>query len=250
VTVPVDIRLLYPPACENMSGREGWVINMLTLHFTKGLDVFRGDGKGTAEWVRDDPDADASANYFVSRGGAQYECVPPEMRAWHHGKSRLNYKGKWVTRRTDRCAVGIEMGNCGHMVKKEDDGEYYFTFGKKPRRYPTGSTYLSGGRYEKPVQAWLKFDNGQEFKFYWEPYPEKQVESVTRLSAYLVDKFDIPIRRIVGHEDVALEVGRKLDPGPMWDWETYIANVCALLGIAVPDDAMKLHKTTRAFIVG
>jgi N-acetyl-anhydromuramyl-L-alanine amidase AmpD len=70
------------------------------------------------------------------------------------------------------------------------------------------------------------------------------VDSVARLTVDLVQTFDVPIQRIIGHEDVATPLGhRKFDPGPLWNWKKFIPDVCGRLGISVPNDVWKLHKT-------
>jgi N-acetylmuramoyl-L-alanine amidase len=50
------------------------------------------------------------------------------------------------------------------------------------------------------------------------PYPPAQWEALVELTASLAVKYHIPIRRIVGHEHVAMPWGRKVDPGPDFDW--------------------------------
>jgi N-acetylmuramoyl-L-alanine amidase len=213
--------------CPNSSPRDTTAlkkIDTITLHFSKGVFV-----RGTARWAGD-PEAGGAGHFYAGRKGQLIQRVALSKRAWHHGKSR--YHG--YDSRTDRGAIGIEMANCGHMTKQGKF--YYFTFGDDPRRYPER-------KYGPPKKATLKFSNGKEFEFWWEPYKKAQIDAVLRLVTELVLTFDIPIQRIIGHEDVAFRVGRKLDPGPMWPWKQFISDLCDILGINVPDDVWRLHKT-------
>jgi len=50
-----------------------------------------------------------------------------------------------------------------------------------------------------------------------EPYAEAQMQTLEGLLAFLIEKHNIPPQRIVGHENIA--PGRKVDPGPFFDWE-------------------------------
>jgi N-acetyl-anhydromuramyl-L-alanine amidase AmpD len=66
---------------------------------------------------------------------------------------------------------------------------------------------------------------GHEFGY--RPFPEAQMDSVTRLVAGIVGTYGIDPRNVVGHSDVAPT--RKEDPGELFDWERL-----AKLGLAVP----------------
>jgi AmpD protein len=52
----------------------------------------------------------------------------------------------------------------------------------------------------------------------FEPYTERQYDSLVRLTRYL--KRAYPIRDIAGHSDIAPE--RKTDPGPFFDWDKFL----------------------------
>ena len=48
------------------------------------------------------------------------------------------------------------------------------------------------------------------------PFPEAQMAALERLLAEVTARHPVPSERILGHSDVA--VGRKVDPGPLFDW--------------------------------
>lgn len=219
--------------CPNSSSRRGYTINALGIHFTKGLWY-----RGTARWAGN-PRARGSAHFYLGRKGEVLQRVPIYERAWHFGKSRLRYdKIEVLYPVTDYCAIGMEVANCGHMFKAED-GDFYFTFGENARRYPIE-------KYGPPVKAVREYKNGVKKAFWWEPYTEKTVESAVRLSADLVELCDIPLHRILGHEDVAHPLGnRKHDPGPLWPWKNYFDRLQSQLGVTMPNNLWRLHKTVE-----
>ncbi|ODP33040.1 N-acetylmuramoyl-L-alanine amidase [Pandoraea sp. ISTKB] len=52
----------------------------------------------------------------------------------------------------------------------------------------------------------------------WYAYPDNQIDVVCQLAATIVQRHGIAPNRVVGHADVA--PGRKLDPGPLFPWQT------------------------------
>jgi N-acetylmuramoyl-L-alanine amidase len=219
------------PPCPNCSSRDGLDIDAVTLHFTVGKDV-----RNTIVHWSMTPEAKGAAHLYVGRDGQMFQIVPFSKRAWHHGRSEFEYDGVILTSGTDRCSIGIEMANIGQVYQDERDHHWYYLLGTTHIHYPA--------EYLAPQYGELKFKNGIITSGMWEPYPFQQVLAVRKLVVRLVKEFNIPLERIVGHEDVAMPEGkRKWDPGPMWDWKTFIANVAADLGTSVPDDVWRLHKT-------
>jgi N-acetylmuramoyl-L-alanine amidase len=54
------------------------------------------------------------------------------------------------------------------------------------------------------------------------PYPDAQLEALLDLSESLIIQYHIPLNRIIGHCDIAIPRGRKVDPGKDWDWWSYL----------------------------
>ena len=77
------------------------------------------------------------------------------------------------------------------------------------------------------VSSWKKFkslnknsigieitNSGHEFKY--KKFSKKQISALIKLTKYLVKKFKINSKSILGHSDIA--PGRKLDPGEKFPW--------------------------------
>ncbi len=50
----------------------------------------------------------------------------------------------------------------------------------------------------------------------YHPFPEPQMAALEALIQTIRQRWNIPLQNIVGHEDIA--PGRKIDPGPKFDW--------------------------------
>ena len=59
-------------------------------------------------------------------------------------------------------------------------------------------------------------DNG------YQPFPEKQMLSLIHLCGGILQRHNIPQRRVLGHSDVS--PGRKRDPGELFDWRRLAAS--------------------------
>lgn len=60
-------------------------------------------------------------------------------------------------------------------------------------------------------------------------YPDEQMTALIDLTAGLCDKYQIPLNRIVGHENVAMPKGRKVDPGADFPWFMFLNTVGSLI---------------------
>lgn len=56
-------------------------------------------------------------------------------------------------------------------------------------------------------------------------YLPNQYATCATLCIDLMKQHGFPAENIVGHSDVARPVGRKVDPGPLWDWEDFRARL-------------------------
>lgn len=56
-------------------------------------------------------------------------------------------------------------------------------------------------------------------------YLPNQYATCATLCIDLKKQHGFPAENIVGHSDVARPVGRKVDPGPLWDWEDFRARL-------------------------
>jgi N-acetylmuramoyl-L-alanine amidase len=118
-------------------------------------------------------------------------------------------------------------GNSGHYYIDRDGAVY---------RYVPGTHVAHHVRGHNPNSIGIELVNLGRYPHWWdsqhqqmtEPYPAVQISALRGLLAQL--RHDFPnLRQIAGHEDLdtammpasddpALEVHRKLDPGPLFPW--------------------------------
>jgi N-acetyl-anhydromuramyl-L-alanine amidase AmpD len=227
------------------SSREGHNISAVTLHYTVG-----GSALGSLQWNQR-PEVKACAHFYVDRDGTVYQLVPLDLRAWHHGQSEFEYGvGSVLRSATDVCSIGIEIANCGPVVRGDNGALFYGATKLKQRQdgvyeFDVESAVFKYKRAD-PEPATLRFNNGIEIYSMWEPYTKEAIQAVTTLVCDLVAEFSIPLDRIVGHEDVATPLGkRKFDPGPLWPWKHFIKGVQSATGATLPGNIWRLHKTVK-----
>ena len=79
---------------------------------------------------------------------------------------------------------------------------------------------------------------GHEFNY--KKFSKKQVTSILRLSSFLIKKYKIDIKNILGHSDIAPE--RKKDPGEKFPWKYLSQNRVGLWHTAKKKDLLKNKK--------
>jgi N-acetyl-anhydromuramyl-L-alanine amidase AmpD len=189
------------------------------------------------------PVAKASAHFVVSAEGKVIQVVGLDERAWHVGQGRFPVNGQELQVAVDRSGIGIEMVNHG-LLSAYNTGGFFFHVGKSEARY-------DAAKFGQPIEATLDFiDNvrSPDVSGWWAPYPQRQLEAVVQLCEALREEFNIPLQRIVGHEDVAYPQGRKIDPGPLWPWQMFmdmLAGTKSKQCMPLPEDVWALHKTRR-----
>ena len=160
----------------------------IVIHFTAG-----SSGASSAAWLKN-PDSKASAHVVVDYDGKIIPVVHPTLRAWHAGSSQLmGVPG------CNNFTLGIEVANPGPLTKNADGS------------MKTVFNALWPGRFMTAVQ-------GLETRYY-ASYTEAQFVAVKQLCQLLCNTFSIDPAMIVGHEHVS--PGRKVDPGPAWDWSRF-----------------------------
>lgn len=196
------------PGCPNMAPLIADP-TAIVIHYTGGGHYWNSSVK----WFMD-PASRVSAHFVVGRWGEVAQVVPLSMKAWHVGQSSLGGEDG-----VNDFSFGIEIANVGPVEK--DGSSCFYQEGAERKRYP--------GEWGEPI--WGSYQLGGASVFgYWEPYKDVQVAAVARLCAYLVTEFQIGTDRIVGHEDVCIPEGRKTDPGPLWDWSSFMKSLKKELG--------------------
>lgn len=192
---------LQPPLrrdCPNHGG--AFSPRLIVLHYTAAEFM-----DGSIAWLCDRR-SKVSAHLVIGRDGALAQLVPFDRQAWHAGRSA--WRG---TPHLNHYAIGIEMANLGPLGPARVDG-------KRPAyRTPTGlplpDLYYGRTAPGAPELA-------------WERYPAPQVRTVVAVCAALQQHYPMSTE-VIGHSDCAVPAGRKLDPGPAWDWAAFRAALTA-----------------------
>ena len=81
-------------------------------------------------------------------------------------------------------------------------------------------------------------NSGHEFKY--KKFTEKQINTLLKLSRYLIKKYNINLKNILGHSDIAPE--RKKDPGENFPWQYLSQNKVGLWHTIKKQELIKYRK--------
>jgi N-acetylmuramoyl-L-alanine amidase len=196
-----NIAVVESPNCG--ADRMGMAVEGVVLHNTADPKESR-----VLIWFQDSQ-AKASAHFVIARNGHITQCVPLEEVAWHAGASKMLYRGA-ENPNVNLFTIGIELCNCGRLNKDPVSGRLYYVVAGKQFDYDGLPA----------VEAGLIFGNGQVVKGLWEPYAKPQLAMLKWLLEEL-QKEGYPVKNLVGHEEIAVPMGRKQDPGPLFPWEAF-----------------------------
>ncbi len=185
--------------------------DLVVLHFTAGKTA-----RSAYECWLANPTRVATA-YIVDTDGKIYELFDPSYWAWHLGI------GGNVCRH-DKRSIGIEIANVGPLKKS-----------------PTAQTQLNwwfrdwSAPFCKLDQSDLYVQSSFRGVRYFASYPAVQMESVSRLTGHLCERFSIPrklppsarrgehdanyfrkFRGVAAHQNFRSD---KWDIGPAFDWD-------------------------------
>lgn len=177
-------------------------VRAVVVHYTGA-----GSFEGSVRWLCD-PASKASAHFAISRDGEIVQLVPLDRRAWHAGLSEIVIDGKTISNVND-CSIGIELANHG-LVYNGDDGKFWYSLGSDMYPY----------RGNQPEFGTLRWAGGHEIEGWFEPYPDPQIKALVSLLDEL-RREGYPTENLIGHEEIALPIGRKLDPGPLFPWHLF-----------------------------
>lgn len=88
-------------------------------------------------------------------------------------------------------------------------------------KYAIGIENVNYGWSDENFGEGVKVEGSHNF---WYSFPEEQVDSLTNLTADLIEKYHIKPYNILGHSDIAIPAGRKQDPGVLFPWEKFADN--------------------------
>lgn len=101
-----------------------------------------------------------------------------------------------------------------HYVVTED-GQIVHMVNEENRAWHAGRGYWRGIEDVNSASIGIEIVNpGHEWGYV--PFPEEQMDSVTRLASEIIGRHNIVKSNIIGHSDLA--PARKQDPGELFDW--------------------------------
>lgn len=161
-----------------------------------------------------------SAHYLIPPDGEKvYRLVDEKNRAWHAGA------GHWD---------GIDDVN-SYSIGIENVG-WGYTYGPVPDE---PSTVSARNAWSKAIHARRRLGESGKLspdQKQWQPFPKEQMELLKRLSKEIIERHSIDPEKVVGHSDVAPQ--RKVDPGPLFDWEDLAKNG---IGVWYDKNVDKVH---------
>lgn len=184
-------------------------VRCIIIHYTAG-----GNALNTTRWFAN-PASRVSAHFVVGRKGEIYQCVALNKVAWHAGASTIKIDDELV-KNLNGCSIGIELANRGIIHKI--DGKFFCKFGGDMRPYEG----------IQPIKAVYTGPDKRVINSYWEPYSVPQISELQKLLKCLEEE-GIDTTHIFGHDEIAIPVGRKIDPGPLFPWDLFRDNGCLKL---------------------
>ena len=187
----------------NFASRKGYGVVGTVVHVT-------GDGLGwnPVKWMTM-KESGVSCHFHIDRDGKATRLVKLTDCAWHAEPAEWDYHGE-TDSDVNEYSIGVELSNALLLRKKA--GEFYWEQGRRllPYRGPT------------PVEASLVYENGNTIEGYWEPYAEAQIQALHELIEKLKSiGYESAAGNLVGHEEIAVPMGRKIDPGPLFPWAEF-----------------------------
>lgn len=143
----------------------------------------------------------------------------------------LHYTGMQSGQAAIDWLANSESGVSAHYLVDED-GSVLQMVREEDRAHHAGVSHWRGISDVNSASIGIEIVNpGHEWGY--RPFPELQMDAVTRLTAEIVKTYAIKPRNVVGHSDIAPD--RKEDPGELFDWARL-----AKLGLAVPRPTREL----------
>ena len=188
------------------------------IHTTRGAGV-----KGALDKVQ--RPGEPTWHFTIDRDGTIYQHVALNRTAGHAGKAELSVGAATISDVSGR-TFGIELANLGALVKSTDArGRTKWNVWLPPKKGNPPSvgfevTPPSAKPPFTPKESGTVTLNGRQEPAYYEPFPDAQIDALNRvLQGFRYAGMPEATNIVVGHEDVALPEGRKIDPGPIFPWD-------------------------------
>ncbi len=146
-----------------------------------------------------------SAHLVIGRDGRVSQVLPFNVKGWHCGPSYWRGNSD-----INSSSIGIELENYGWTPHKSAAG---FIEPRRPNEFDPKKI----GKPDEWLYAAHRLEPGEPK--YWQKFTAKQFEVLDEIVPLLVETYKL--REIVGHEDIAVPSGRKVDPGPAFPLAHY-----------------------------
>ena len=127
--------------------------------------------------------------------------------------------------------------SCHYFIKK--NGEIILMVPEKYEAWHAGISAWKKDVYLNKSSIGIEISN-KGHRFGYENYSKNQINSLKKLSKFLIKKFKIKKTNIVGHSDIAFD--RKIDPGEKFPWKLLSKNQ---IGIWHKINKQKLYKLRK-----
>ena len=122
----------------------------------------------------------------------------------------MNSESKAINRLTD---VKSEV-SCHYFIKR--NGSIILIVPEAYEAWHAGKSNWKRDKSLNKKSIGVEISN-KGHQFGYQNYSKKQIQSLIKLSKYLIKKYNIKKSNILGHSDIAFD--RKIDPGEKFPWE-------------------------------
>jgi len=134
--------------------------------------------------------------------------------------------------------------SCHYLINKK--GEVLFMVPDKYISWHAGKSNWKDYKSLNKNSIGIEISNTGH-RFNCEKFSKKQIQSILKLSRYLIKKYQIKSQNILGHSDVA--PSRKKDPGEKFPW-AYFAKKKVGLWHSISNKKLKINREIKLDITG
>lgn len=175
----------------------------------------------TCKWV-------PSPNFTARRPETNPPRQPDMLILHYTGMVSSERALYWLT--TDQSEV-----SCHYMI--DEDGNIFQSVREEHRAWQAGLSFWQGDSDINSTSIGIEIHNEGSISNFPE-FPEPQMAAVTALCQDILARNAIPQNRVLAHSDIA--PGRKIDPGPKFDWKGLAAS-----GVGLWPEAVNTCTDTR-----
>lgn len=166
-----------------------------------------------------------SSQYSQRIDAETHEIIRPTFLVLHYTatslaltlKIFLGYAQAPVTSHYTISEDGVVFIHASEEVAAHHAGVSYWRGKTGLNKYSIGIEHVNDGYKHKPHHGPGIQVPGSDKE--WYPFDAREIEASIALCKYLIEKYQIDPRNVVGHSDIAPR--RKVDPGPLFPWKQF-----------------------------